>query len=85
MVGLGDGIGAPGALDFAVIFDVVMRDQPPEVAKAVHPSTAGPGGSDHSAFIDKGIEALALMTDGGTRHPTRPAGPRCGPTSEARR
>ncbi len=69
MVGLGDGIGAPGALNFPTIFDVVMKNQAPDVAKAVHPSTAGPGGSDYSTFIDKGIEAFALMTDGGVGHP----------------
>ena len=31
--------------------------------------TGGPGGSDHSAFIRLGIEALALMTSGGVGHP----------------
>ena len=69
MVGLGDGIGAPGALNFPSIFDVIMKNQDPDVAKAVHPSTAGPGGSDYSTFIEKGIESLALMTDGGVGHP----------------
>ena len=69
MVGLGDGIGAPGALNFPTIFEVAMKNQAPDVAKAVHPSTAGPGGSDYSTFIEKGIEAFALMTDGGVGHP----------------
>jgi len=69
MVGLGEGIGAPGALNFPAIFDVIMKNQDPDVAKAVHPSTSGPGGSDYSTFIEKGIEALALMTDGGIGHP----------------
>jgi hypothetical protein len=69
MVGLGDAIGAPGALNFPAIFDVVMKNQDPDVAKAVHSSTAGPGGSDYSTFIEKGIESLALMTEGGIGHP----------------
>jgi len=69
MVGLGEGIGAPGALNFPAIFDVIMKNQDPDVAKAVHPSTGGPGGSDFSTFIEKGIESLALMTDGGIGHP----------------
>ncbi len=69
MVGLGEGIGAPGALNFPTIFDVIMKNQDPDVAKAVHPSTGGPGGSDFSTFIEKGIESLALMTDGGIGHP----------------
>jgi len=69
MVGLGDAIGAPGALNFPEIFNVIMRDQDPAVAKAVLPRTGGPGGSDHSGFIELGIEALALMTSGGVGHP----------------
>jgi Zn-dependent M28 family amino/carboxypeptidase len=69
MVGLGDRIGAPGALNFPSIFAVIMKDQDPEIAKRVDPSQSGPGGSDHSAFIERGIEALALMTSGRGGHP----------------
>jgi hypothetical protein len=69
MVGLGERIGAPGALNFPAIYDVIMRNQDPDVAKVVDPSTAGPGGSDYSGFIEQGIEALALMTSGGVGHP----------------
>ena len=69
MVGLGDKIGAPGAQNFPAIYAVILRDQLPEVAQALVPSTAGPGGSDYSAFIEQGIEALALMTEGGAGHP----------------
>jgi len=69
MVGLGDRIGAPGALNVPSIFEVIMRDQDPEIAKRVDPSQSGPGGSDHSAFIERGIEALALMTSGRGGHP----------------
>jgi len=69
MVGLGERIGAPGALNFPTVYDVIMRNQDPDVAKVVDPSTAGPGGSDYSGFIEQGIEALALMTSGGVGHP----------------
>ncbi len=69
MVGLGDRIGAPGALNFPSIFEVIMRDQDPVIAKKVDASQAGPGGSDYSAFINLGIEALALMTSGRDGHP----------------
>jgi hypothetical protein len=69
MVGLGDRIGAPGALNFPEIFNIIMRNQDPQVSKAVDASTGGPGGSDHSGFIELGIEALALMTSGGGGHP----------------
>jgi len=69
MVGLGDRIGAPGASNFPGIFKVIMKDQDPAVAKIVDASEAGPGGSDYSAFISRGIEALALMTAGAAGHP----------------
>ncbi|MFO7691696.1 MAG: M20/M25/M40 family metallo-hydrolase [Vicinamibacterales bacterium] len=69
MVGLGDRIGAPGALNFPSIFDVIMKDQDPEIAKRVDASQAGPGGSDYSAFMERGIEALGLMTSGRGGHP----------------
>ena len=69
MVGLGDRIGAPGALNFPSIFAVIMKDQDPEIAKKIDPSQAGPGGSDYSAFMERGIEALGLMTSGRGGHP----------------
>ena len=69
MVGLGTEIDAPGALNFPSIWDVIRRDQNRDVLQAVKPRTGGPGGSDHFAFIDLGIEALALMTHGEGGHP----------------
>jgi hypothetical protein len=70
MVGLGDAIGAPGALNFPEIWEkVIKRDQDPDVIAVVRPRTGGPGGSDHSTFITKGIVSLALMTAGGGGHP----------------
>jgi hypothetical protein len=70
MVALGDSIGAPGALNFPEIWDkVIKRDQDPDVSSVVKPSTGGPGGSDHSTFITKGIVSMALMTAGGVGHP----------------
>ncbi len=62
MVGLGDTIGAPGALNFPSIWEVIKRDQDEDVIAAVEPRTGGPGGSDFAPFIELGIEALALMT-----------------------
>jgi hypothetical protein len=69
MVGLGSRVGAPGALNFPTIWDVIMKNQEPDVVKDIEVSTSGPGGSDYSAFIEQGIEALALMTAGGIGHP----------------
>lgn len=69
MVGLGDRIGAPGGLNFPSIWEVIMKHQEPDVVKNLETSTAGPGGSDYSVFIEQGIEAIALMTSGGVGHP----------------
>lgn len=69
MVGLGDEIGAPGALNFPSIWDIIKRDQDQEILDALKPRKAGPGGSDYSGFIELGIEALALMTGGEAGHP----------------
>ncbi len=69
MVGLGNRLEAPGGLNFPKLFAVVMKNQAPEIASIVDPSTAGPGGSDYAAFIEQGVEALALMTTGGVGHP----------------
>jgi len=70
MVGLGDTIGAPGALNFPTIWEVIKKGQDKDVISAVEPKTGGPGGSDHTPFIRKGIEALAIMTKGGDGHPS---------------
>ena len=70
MVGLGDNLDAPGALNFPEIYEkVIKRNQDPDVIAIVKPSTGGPGGSDHSTFITKGIVSMALMTGGGGGHP----------------
>ncbi|MFC1761497.1 M20/M25/M40 family metallo-hydrolase [Planctomycetota bacterium] len=69
MVGLGNRIQAPGALNFPTIWDVIKRDQDKDVMSVIDPRTGGPGGSDHSAFISKGIEAMALMTTPWGDHP----------------
>ena len=68
MVGMGETLGAPGALNFTTIWDVVKRDQDPEIMKRIKPRTGGPSGSDHTAFIKRGIEAMALMSSGGAGH-----------------
>ncbi|MFH1940742.1 MAG: M20/M25/M40 family metallo-hydrolase, partial [bacterium] len=69
MVGLGESVGAPGALNFPSIWEILKKDQDKDIIDAVNPSEGGPGGSDHSGFIELGIESLALMTRGGGGHP----------------
>lgn len=69
MVGLGSGIDAMGARDFPALFAVMMRDQLPEVARAIRPDVSGPGGSDYASFLARGVEAVALFSSGGAGHP----------------
>ncbi len=69
MVGIGEELNAPGALNFPTIWEVICKDQDEEVMRIVKPREGGPGGSDHSAFIELGIEALALMTSDEEGHP----------------
>ncbi len=69
MVGLGTAIDAMGARDFPSVFSVMMRDQLPEVARAVRPDVSGPGGSDYASFLARGVEAVALFSSGGAGHP----------------
>jgi hypothetical protein len=68
MVGLGDAIGVPGSLNFPEIYSIIKRNQDPSI-KLSGEGMAGPGGSDYSAFIEQGIESLAMMTSGGVGHP----------------
>lgn len=69
MVGMGEELNAPGALNFPTIWEVIKRSQEPEVLHCVRPREGGPSGSDHTGFIRRGIEALALMSGGGVGHP----------------
>ena len=69
MVGLGEKIGAGGALNFPSVWEVIARDQDQDILDAMTPRTGGPGGSDHSGFIELGIEAVFLITSGGVGHP----------------
>ena len=68
MVGMGDVLGASGALNFPSIWKVIQRDQDPQIMQRVKPRVGGPGGSDHTPFIERGIEAMMLMSSGGAGH-----------------
>lgn len=69
MVGLGDKIGASGALNFPSIWEVIAKYQDQDILDVLEPRTGGPGGSDHSGFIELGIESVFLITRGGIGHP----------------
>ncbi|MHB8957386.1 MAG: M28 family peptidase [Pirellulaceae bacterium] len=68
MVGMGEKLAASGARNFPAIWDVIQRNQDAEIMKIIEPSTGGPGGSDHSGFIRKGIETVFLISQGGVGH-----------------
>ncbi|MHC4398767.1 MAG: M28 family metallopeptidase [Planctomycetota bacterium] len=68
MVGMGEDLGASGALNFPTIWEVIKRDQDAAVIEHVKPRVGGPAGSDHTAFIKRGIEAMMLMSSGGVGH-----------------
>jgi len=68
MVGMGEKLEASGALNFPAIWEVIQRNQDPEIMKMIEPSRGGPGGSDHSGFIVQGIESLFLISGGGVGH-----------------
>ena len=69
MVGMGEKLKAPGALNFPAIWEIIQRNQDPEIMKITEPSTGGPSGSDHTGFIVKGIESIFLISSGGVGHP----------------
>ncbi len=69
MVGIGTEIGAPGALNFPSIWEVIKRDQEEDILAAVKPDIGELGGSDQTPFMKLGIEALALMTEAEGGHP----------------
>ena len=68
MVGMGEKLEASGALNFPAIWEVIQRNQDPEIMKIIEPSTGGPGGSDHSGFIVQGVETIFLISSGGVGH-----------------
>ena len=69
MVGIGTEIGAPGALNFPTIWDVIKQNQNEDIMAVVKPDTGELGGSDQSPFMELGIESLALMTEARGGHP----------------
>jgi hypothetical protein len=68
MVGMGRNLKAMGGLNFPTIWDVIIRDQDEELMKHIKPSESGPGRSDHTGFIKRGIEAMMLVGSDGVGH-----------------
>ncbi len=46
------------------IWDILKARLPESIAEYVEPERGGPGGSDHTPFLMKGVPAYAIMTEG---------------------
>jgi microsomal dipeptidase-like Zn-dependent dipeptidase len=62
MVGEGTKLGFPGIYYAPEIWQIIKANSSKEVLDFIEPSRGGPGGSDHTPFITRGIPAFALMT-----------------------
>lgn len=65
MVGHGDGrINFPGIYYGPEIWDVLKQKLPDGIRKDIIASRGGPGGSDHTSFLMKGVPGFGIMTSG---------------------
>jgi len=65
MVGHGSGnVNFRGIYYGPEVWEVLRTKLPKEILDYVRPGRGGPGGSDHSSFLAKGVPAFALMTEG---------------------
>jgi len=65
MVGHGEGrINFPGIYYGPEIWNILKQKLPEEIKKDLNPSRGGPGGSDHTSFLMKGVPGFGIMTSG---------------------
>jgi microsomal dipeptidase-like Zn-dependent dipeptidase len=69
MVGLGDKLGFPGIYYAPEIWKIIKANSSEATLEFIEPSRGGPGGSDHTPFITRGVPAFALMTTPWNGHP----------------
>lgn len=69
MVGLGEKLGFPGIYYAPEIWEIIKKFNSKETLDFIEPSRGGPGGSDHTPFITRGVPAFALMTSPWNAHP----------------
>jgi microsomal dipeptidase-like Zn-dependent dipeptidase len=62
MVGVGKKLNFPGIYYAPKIWDIIKNNVNQDILDFIEPSRGGPGGSDHTPFITRGIPAFALMT-----------------------
>jgi len=65
MVGHGNGyVPFRGVYYAPHIWEMLKKKLPPEILGYVRPGRGGPGGSDHTPFLGKGVPGYAVMTEG---------------------
>ncbi len=69
MVGLGTKLGFPGIYYAPKIWQKIRENSSEEILDFIEPRRGGPGGSDHTPFITRGVPAFALMTSPWNDHP----------------
>ncbi len=69
MVGLGKKLGFPGIYYAPELWQLIKENLTTEELEFIEPSRGGPGGSDHTPFITRGVPAFALMTSPFDAHP----------------
>lgn len=69
MVGLGSKLGFPGIYYAPKIWEIISENSSEEILAFIEPKRGGPGGSDHTPFITRGVPAFALMTSPWNDHP----------------
>jgi hypothetical protein len=69
MVGLGSNLGIPGRYYGPAAWNIITSGLDKATLDFLAPERGGPGGSDHTPFLEKGIPAFALMTGPWDAHP----------------
>ncbi len=69
MVGLGKKLGIPGKYYAPHVWELIKKNNSEETLDFLKPGRGGPGGSDHTPFITRGVPAFALMTSPWGDHP----------------
>ncbi|MFQ5721605.1 MAG: M28 family metallopeptidase [Candidatus Aminicenantales bacterium] len=65
MVGHGNGhVPFRGVYYAPHIWEIIKEKLPPEILGYIRPGRGGPGGSDHTPFLAKGVPGYAIMTEG---------------------
>jgi len=71
MVGQGSGkIGFSGIYYGPQIWALLQQKLSKELVDSVNPSRGGPGGSDHTPFLEKGVPGFFLITQGSVKYHT---------------